>query len=181
MFKTDSRIFIAYEDSESFSAISRSDILPGTMPQQPERERMDSVGFPAFWVEKSWKDAVTAVIAADMIIISLSGRGDLPVPVQRWMDTWPLYKRASHTTLVVFFGTEAPEGSRRDALTTYFQQVAETHGLDFQCSRAGAKPTSRDPQPLERADQMSEHYSEPEPAFNQHAVPTPVLASHSQA
>jgi hypothetical protein len=177
MFKTDSRIFIAYEDSESFSAISKSDILPGPS----EREGMDSVGFPAFWAEKSWRDAVTAVIAADMIIISLSGRGDLPVPVQRWMDTWPLYKRASHTTLVVVFATEAPDESRQDALTAYFQQVAETHCLDFQCSRAGAKPTSRDPQPLERADQLSELYSEPEPAFNQHAAHSPVLASHSQA
>ena len=138
---------------------------------------MDRVGFAAFWAEKSWRDAVTAVMAADLIIISLSGRGDLPVPVQRWMDTWPLYKRASHTTLVVVFGTEAPEGLRRDVLTAYFQQVAETHGLDFQCSRAGARPTSRDLQPLERADQMSEMYSEPEPVFSQHAAQSPVLAT----
>jgi hypothetical protein len=181
MFNADSRIFIAYEDAESFSAISKINSLPETMSRISNGEDAATVIFSAFWDEKSWGEAVSAVIKADVIIISLSGRINLPVPVQRWMDTWPHYKRSSHTTLVVLFEAEPTEGLRQSGLISYFQQIAETHGLDFQCSRAGAKPTSRDPHPLERADQMSEHYSEPEPAFNQHAVPTPVLASHSQA
>lgn len=87
MLKASSKVFIAYEDSDSFSAISKVAVLPEAMPQIPNKEEMDAVNFSGFWAEQSWGNAVMAATTADVIIVSLSGRMDLPVPVRRWMES----------------------------------------------------------------------------------------------
>lgn len=112
---------------------------------------MDTVNFSEFWMEKSWGHAVTAVTEADVIIVSLSGRTDLPVPVRRWMDTWPNYKQMNHITLVVVFGSEAAEGTAQNVLISYFQEIAKEHGLDFLCHREGAKKAPANPPAAEPA------------------------------
>jgi hypothetical protein len=148
MFKAGSKILIAYEDSDSFSAISRLDVIREDMPQIPKREKMDTVNFSEFWAEKSWGKAVAAATTADMIIVSLSGHMDLPVPVRRWMESWPNYEQASHITLVVVFGTEPADGIRQSVLFSYFQRIAENHGLDFLCNCDGAKNVPASPESL---------------------------------
>jgi hypothetical protein len=142
--KANSTIFVAYEDSDSLSAVSKCDVFPGAMPPIPAREETEAdagtrasaraLDFTHFWAEKSWANAVEAVNGADVIVVSLSGRADLPVPVRRWMESWPHYEQASHTTLVVVFGTESTEDSRQNVLISYFQQIAQSHGLDFLCN-----------------------------------------------
>jgi hypothetical protein len=154
MLKTDSKIFVAYEDADSFSAIPKFHGFPEAMPQIPNQEEMDTVVFSEFWTEKSWANAVTAVTGADMIIVSLSGRADLPVPVQRWMESWPNYEPASHPTLVVVFGTELTEDSRQNVLISYFQKIAENHGLDFLCNCEGAKSLPAHSEPSGRVNQI---------------------------
>jgi len=139
MSSTDSKIFVACEDSNSFSAISKLETFPGAMPQIPSQEEMETVVFSEFWAEKSWGHAVAAVSEAKIIIVSLSGHTDLPVPVRRWMESWPNYEQASHPTLVVVFGAEPTDGSRQNVLISFFQQIAENHGLDFLCNCDGAK------------------------------------------
>jgi hypothetical protein len=147
--KADSKIFVACEDSDSFSAISKLDVFPGTMPQIPDKE--ETIVFSEFWAEKSWANAVAAVTGASIIIVSLSGHADLPVPVRRWMDAWPNYDHASHTTLVVVFGTEPTDSSRQNVLISYFQKIAENHGLDFLCNCDRAKTLPAIPESPEPA------------------------------
>jgi hypothetical protein len=139
MTKTDSKILIAYEDSESFSAISDLEIFPDSMPQISNLEATDCLSFPQLWEEQSWGNAVKTATGADVIIVSLSGHADLPVPVKRWMDTWPKHERKEHITLLVIFGTGQKEDSKQNALISYFQQIAAEHGLDFRCHCIGAK------------------------------------------
>jgi hypothetical protein len=150
--KADSKIFVACEDSDSFSAISKLDVFPGAMPQITDKE--ETIVFSEFWAEKSWANAVTAVTGANIIIVSLSGHADLPVPVRRWMDAWPNYDHASHTTLVVVFGAEPADSSRQNVLISYFQKIAENHGLDFLCNCDTAKNVPAHPESLERAHQI---------------------------
>ena len=149
MRKTDSKIFIAYEDADSFSEISKFDVFPEVMPQIPDREKMDAVTFSEFWAEKPWANAVTAVTTANIIIVSLSGRTDLPIPVRRWMESWPNYEQASHPTLVVVFGAAPMDGLKQNVIISYFQQIAQNHGLDFVCNCNGAKSLSFNPPSLE--------------------------------
>ncbi len=145
MLKADSKFLVAYEDSDSFSAISRSDAFPQNIPEIPG-EKIDTVNFSEFWAEKSWGNAVAAATTANMIIVSLSGHMDLPIPVRRWMESWPNYEQASHITLVVVFGTEPTDGIRQNVLLPYFKRIAENHGLDFLCHCDGTKnfPASRE-------------------------------------
>jgi hypothetical protein len=100
-----------------------------------------AIDFSLFWQAQSWGEAVTAAISADIIVVSLSGRADLPVPVQRWMESWPHYGQPSHTTLVVVM----ENGPKQDTLRSYFQKTAELHGLEFICSRIEAPKLSSQP------------------------------------
>jgi hypothetical protein len=154
MLKAGSKIFVAYENSDSFSAISRFDVIHGDMPQIPDKEKMETVNFSEFWAEKSWGNAVAAATTAHMIIVSLSGHMDLPVPVRRWMESWPNYEQASHITLVVVFGADSTDGIRQNDLLSYFQQIAVNHGLDFLCNCSDAKNFPANPEPLEPAKPM---------------------------
>jgi hypothetical protein len=171
MLKAESKIFIAYEDSDSFSEISRFDAFPENMPRIPNKEERDTVNFSEFWAEKSWGQAAAAATTADLIIVSLSGRSDLPVPVQRWMESWPNYEQASHTTLVVVFGTEPTDGSRQNVLISYFQQIAKNHGLDFLCNCDGAKNFPTHPESSEQASQREMPRAERYQGFNLLAAP----------
>jgi hypothetical protein len=156
--KADSKFFVACEDSDSFSAISKLDVFPEAMPRIPNKE--ETIVFSEFWAEKSWANAVTAVTGANIIIVSLSGHMDLPVPVRRWMETWPNYEQASHTTLVVVFGTEPTDSSRQNVLISYFPKIAENHGLDFLCNCDSAKTLPVIPE-------------SPEPAYAVEMCPAP--------
>jgi hypothetical protein len=151
MSKADSKILIACEDSESFSAISKFEIFPAWMHGS---EAIDVVNFSQFWEEQSWGKAVNAATGADRIIVSLSGRMDLPVPVRRWMESWRNYEHANHVTLVVVFGSGPGDGPRQNVLRPYFQQIAEDHGMDFLCHYDDAKNYVTQPPASERANQM---------------------------
>jgi hypothetical protein len=166
MQKDHAKVFIAYEDSDSFSAISKFGVFPEVMPRTPTREEMETVNFSGFWEELSWGKAVTAATGADIIIVSLSGRMDLPVPVQRWMEGWPNHEEASHTTLVVVFGTEQRDSSKHHVLISYFQQMAENHGMDFLCHCDGAKNFPVHPRSSERAPQVEMPGAERYQAFD---------------
>jgi hypothetical protein len=115
-----------------------------------------------------------AATSAAIIVISLSGRVDLPVPVRQWMESWPNHKQNEHITLVVVFGTEQQDASRRNVLISYFQQIAADHGLDFLCHYNGAKSFPTDPEPSERANRTDVLHAERYQGFN---VPAAANAS----
>ena len=172
MNKADSKIFIAYEDPDSLSAISKFEVFPGAMAWVPDQEKAATVNFSEFWVEKSWANAVTAATGAGMIIVSLSGHMDLPVPVRRWMESWPNYEKANRTALVVVFGAEPADAFRQNGLLSYFRQIAENHGLDFVCNCDGAKNFPAATQPSEPANVVELPRPERYPAFNSVTAPT---------
>jgi hypothetical protein len=137
MLESNQRIVTAYEDPESFFVeISKLEGLPlakGCVPTM--EEQANAIDFSQFWTEQSWDRAVTAATTADVIIVSLSGNTDLPIPVQRWMENWPHYERTNHHSLVVVFGSEPSNLAKQNALISYFQHVAASHGLDFYCNQ----------------------------------------------
>jgi hypothetical protein len=139
MSKAGSKILIAYEDSESFSALSKFEVFPGSMHRISDNEATDSVSFSQFWMEQSWGNAVKTATGAEIIVVSLSGHMELPVPVKRWMETWPNYEQEERVTLVVVLGADEKDESKRDVLVSYFQRIAEDHGLDFLCHCNGVK------------------------------------------
>ena len=165
MRKTDSKIFVAYEDADSFSEISKFDVFPEAMTQTPNQEKMNAVTFSELWAEKPWVNAVSAVTTADIIVVSLSGRSDLPVPVRRWMESWPNYEHTSHPTLVVVFGDDSANESRQNVIS-YFQQIAVSHGLEFLCNCDGPKSLPTHPESCERATQIDPTLPQRYPAFN---------------
>ena len=78
MLKADAKIFVAYEDPQSFSAISHFDGLPEKAAQIAIDDKVHSFSFSGFWKEQLWSDAVTAATRAEIIVVSLSGQMDLP-------------------------------------------------------------------------------------------------------
>jgi hypothetical protein len=130
-----SKILTVYEDSESFAEISKCAALPQSVTPAAIQADANSIDFLRFWTEESWKDAVAMAMTADVIIVSLSGRSDLPVPVKRWMECWPRHQRAKHDALVVVVGRGERDCPRQKALVSYFRQIAAAHGLDFFCNR----------------------------------------------
>lgn len=148
MLSSNSKFIVACEGAAGFAGI------PEGMPRIPNKEEMDTVNFSEFWDAQSWGKAVTAATTADVIIVSLSGRMDLPVPVRRWMESWPNYEQQNHPTLIVVIENEEAEGSKQNVLVSYFQKIAEDHGMGFLCHCDSAKEFAKVPQSLEQANQM---------------------------
>jgi len=147
MLNSNSKFIVACEGAASFAGI------PQGMPRIPKKEEMDTVDFSEFWNEQSWATAVTAATTADIIIVSVSGRMDLPIPVRRWMESWPNYEQQNHPTLVVVIENEEAEGSKQNILVSYFQKIAEEHGMGFLCHCDSAKEFAKAPEALEPAEQ----------------------------
>jgi hypothetical protein len=148
MLNSNSKFIVACENTASFAGIPA--VFPENLPRIPNREEMDTVNFSEFWDERSWGNAVTAATTAHIIIVSLSGRMDLPIPVRRWMESWPNYEPQNHPTLIVVIENEEAEASKQNVLISYFQKIAENHGMGFLCHCDKAKEFARDPQSLEQ-------------------------------
>lgn len=170
MSKAGSKILIAYEDIESFSALSQFEVFPGSMHRISNNEATDSVSFSQFWMEQSWGNAVKTATGAEIIVVSLSGHMELPVPVKRWMESWPNHEQEEHVTLVVVFGADEKDEPRRDVLISYFQRIAEDHGLVFHCHRNGVKTLAINPRISEEAKDIPISHMEPHQDFKLLAV-----------
>lgn len=169
MLNSNSKFIVACEGAASFAGIPA--VLPEGMHRIPSKEEMDTVDFSEFWNEQSWAKAVTAATTADIIIVSVSGRMDLPIPVRRWMESWPNYEQQNHPTLVVVIENEETEGSKQNVLVSYFQKIAEDHGMGFLCHCDSAKEFVKEPQPLEQVNQMEMPQPERHQDFNLLAMP----------
>ena len=146
------KIFTVYESPGGFAEISELESLFEAMPgiETEEQMEVEAVDFADFWTEQAWEDAVVAANSADLIVVSLSGGAELPMPVQRWMETWPCARLADQKTLVVVFTAERSGCPKQAALTVHFQKIAERHGLEFICNHAGTP----EPADLRRIDPM---------------------------
>ena len=132
---SNTKIITAYEDSKCFAEIGKcADLLEFT-GGIPAPEESNAIDFSRFWTEQTWGTAVTASQTANVIIVSLSGRTDLPMPVQRWIESLPNYEPMNHPALVVVFGGDEANVQKQNDLISFFQQIAESHGLNFFCNR----------------------------------------------
>ncbi|HEV2693915.1 MAG TPA: hypothetical protein VG347_13560, partial [Verrucomicrobiae bacterium] len=128
------KVFTAFESTQCRAGRAEFDGVLARISVQADNTQLD---FSHFWQEQSWTTAVHAATEADIIVVSLSGRVDLPVPVKRWMETWPQHGRANQAALVVVFESGREELPAQNDLITYCQKLAEQHGLSFFCNRGG--------------------------------------------
>jgi hypothetical protein len=91
--------------------------------------------FALFRSEELTKYAAREAAAAEMIIISLDGSGELPTHVKRWVESWPIRLEASRAALVVLMGRRQDHGGERAELLAYLQRVSDICGLDFLCDQ----------------------------------------------
>src|ERR1700688_4016688 len=94
------RVFTAFENIQSRAGGSEFEGLLARFPVKTDNTMFD---FSLFWKEHSWAHAVKAATKADIIIVSVSGHVDLPVPVKRWMESWPRFDPANQIALVIVF------------------------------------------------------------------------------
>ena len=141
------KVLTVYEDPETQAKIANLEPLFNSLPRMKDQEQTVSsaIDFSLFWQAQFWGEAVAAAISADIIVVSLSGKTDLPVPVQRWMESWPHYGQPNHPTLVVVFDAMLESDPKQDTLRSYFQKTAELHGLEFMCRRLETPKASSQP------------------------------------
>lgn len=150
MLKTGRKIFAAYESGGALPEISELENLFEARMASEEQAEVSAVDFAQFWTEQSWRNAVGMANSADLIVVSLSGDAELPMPVQRWMETWTYNQHVNQKALAVVFTAKDPQCPKRAALVARFQQIAELHGLEFICNHTGAP----EPTDVRRIDPM---------------------------
>jgi alpha-L-fucosidase len=74
-------------------------------------------------------DAATAAKQADLMIVSVSGRTELPGSVRAWLDMWLELLDDEHPALVAFFNTAA--SPKMPSIRAYLSTIAERAGIAF--------------------------------------------------
>lgn len=133
------KILRAHESADLPQDISDLKNLFKDLPIDTNKDvaAVTDVDFSHFWREQSWENAVVAAQGADLIVVTLSGSTELPMPVKRWVENWPYRQPSAPGTLVVVFASKGPKCPKQEALTAFFQQIAGQHGLEFICNRPG--------------------------------------------
>jgi hypothetical protein len=143
VLKDGSKKFTAHE-GENLQEITELEHLFEATPRvenEGNRQIID-LDFGHFWTEQFWENALIDANNADLIVISLSGGSDLPIPVQRWMEAWPHYQLSDKKRLMVVFTAEEAKCPKRAALIAYFRKVASLHGLEFINDPVSTNPVS---------------------------------------
>ena len=74
--------------------------------------------------------AVKDAAAADLIIISSHGIGELPVEVKSWIDQWRA-RKGNAMALVALVDRPQAESFEQASIRAYLQGVARRAGMDF--------------------------------------------------
>lgn len=84
--------------------------------------------FPTLAIAEMRNIAVSAAAAADMVILALSGREELPAAVKEWIEMWIWLIEDTQPALVALFdGPNNEDGSIR----AYLRSVTASKHLDF--------------------------------------------------
>jgi hypothetical protein len=75
--------------------------------------------------------AAQSAVEADLIVLSLDGRAELPAKIREWFDKWPQLLAARIAVLVALF--DKPKRGCPPAASTlsYLHDVAVKHGVRF--------------------------------------------------
>lgn len=82
------------------------------------------------------KQAAAEAADADMIILSLAGRNELPADVKQMLEHLPTRSASGQAALVVLIGN-AEDAIQPPSDLRYLKELAEQRGLDFFCNRDG--------------------------------------------
>jgi hypothetical protein len=85
--------------------------------------------------EQLRKFAVTEASGAEMIVVSLRAGSELPPHVKLWMESLPVRPQPGRAAFVALIGSKMEGWPKRCPHVAYFQQVAESRGLDFFCNQ----------------------------------------------
>ena len=89
------------------------------------------------WSIQELRDAVTftsaaeAAAAADVVVISVRGGGDLPLVLRGWIDAWVPRRTGRTGALVALIGLPGQPDLQAHHTLQFFEAVAREAGLDF--------------------------------------------------
>ena len=124
-------VVIAYEDYE---ADTRARHMMDRMALQLGTEfriLTDDWKFEMIDDRRLRSHAVQAAAGADMIILAVSGDGELPAHIKDWFEQWTLSPRAERVALVVLHRLEQDTLDEIPSLRRYLQSISAPRGIDL--------------------------------------------------
>jgi hypothetical protein len=124
-------VLLLYEDlGTAIRARHLLDRLPGQLGRETDFNtrlwRLDLLGQPLLA-----EQAAIEAAAADVIILSLHGRGDLPTDVRNWLNRWLDHKEDRPYALAASLDAEPTEARDRNPLVDDLRQFAASAGVDL--------------------------------------------------
>ncbi len=128
-------------DKRSFRVVMiNEDALASRQAQEFCSRLMDEFGGNRTLKEKLWNFnvlgirkirnvAVSAAGAADIVIVSASGKRELPADTKDWLELWAWLIEGGHCTLIGLFGDENAEQAA--SIRTYLGSIAKRKHLAF--------------------------------------------------
>ena len=124
-------VVIAYEDYE---AGTRARHMMGRLASQLAMEfriLTDDWKFEMIDDRRLRSHAVQAAAAADMVILAVSGDGELPSHITDWFEQWTVCTRAEPVALVVLHSLEQETLDELPSLRRYLQSISAPRGIDL--------------------------------------------------
>ena len=125
------KVVLLYEDAEtglrarqSLAEVQTQGLVNGDF--RPKLWRRDLLR--ASWLREH---AALEAAGADVIIISVHGKGGLPVEVTEWLNRWLEHKTHRHCALGVLLDGLPDHKGLANQLTAYFHQLASSAGADL--------------------------------------------------
>jgi hypothetical protein len=124
-------VFLLYEDSATGLRAKRSlDLLPGQYKLEPAiNTRLWRCDLLAANLLR--EQAAREAANADVIILSLHGRNELPIHVRQWLSLWLNYKEARPYALGLLLDPDAACQGAANAVSVYVRTAAEAAGAEF--------------------------------------------------
>ena len=119
---------VIYED---FAAGERGERFFGKLVAARDDDcvsRHNLWSFPALVIPEMRNIAASAAAAADIVILALSGKDELPAAVKEWIEMWIWLIEDTHPALVALF--ENPNGES-GPIRRYLRLVTASKHLDF--------------------------------------------------
>jgi hypothetical protein len=103
---------------------------------------MHELGDTTLWTKDLWsfqvldiphvrREATEAAAMADVVILALDGRAELPDEIKAWMEKWAGRVGDRHPILIALFGTGEEEQGTTASTRSFLDTIAETAALTF--------------------------------------------------
>jgi hypothetical protein len=89
------------------------------------------------------KTAAKAAAQADLVILSMCGKCQLPPEVKNWIERWPSLITDSNPAVAVLVENHQPNCSATTWTLSYLRSVADRYGLSLFTQRTGTLTISQ--------------------------------------